>query len=205
MHDYYCESLNMNFAMASMTLRHSCTLSVAILLVLSGCSAKKGDSQSSVRDTITSAAVIQTDTLQASYQKELDLNTYLVHQRVDTSEVLAVDSTCIIELPPTEKEHEEAIKDSTEEDFTTAADDYYYYASLVSERADSLHIKVVQTIRRYLRFVVNDSLSLLVDTKISGSRSWNAFLFKRGTAPVVFGLVEDPDTRKIERYFNPNR
>ena len=178
---------------------------ILVILMNPGCGSKKPEAGNTAGRTESSPLAPRENPTPDSYSKENDLRTYIVHRNVDTGEVFVVDSTCIVELPPTEEEHVQAIKDSAEEDFTTAADDYSFYASALNERADSLHVRVVQATKRYLRFVVNDTLSVLVDTRVSGSRSWSPFLFRKGRLPEIVGVVDAPDTRRLESYFSPSR
>ena len=178
---------------------------VIVILMNPGCGSKKPEAGNTAVRNDSSPLIVREDPAPESYNKETDLGTYIVHRNVDTGEVFVVDSTCIVELPPTEEEHVQAIKDSAEEDFTTAADDYSFYASALNERADSLHVRVVQATKRYLRFIVNDTLSVLVDTRVSGSRSWSPFLFRKGRLPEIVGMVDAPDTRRLESYFRPSR
>jgi hypothetical protein len=177
--------------------RTKCMLIPALLVIVvfPGCGPKKADARKSALSDISS---------QSASPKELDLNTYLIHFDVDTNEVLGVDSTCIMEFPPTEEEHAQAIRDSTEAAFKTGSEEYSYFVSFVNQRADSLNVRIRKATRRYLRFAVNDTLSLLLDTKSEGSRHWDPFLFKKGKAPVVFGLEDNPDTKKIDTYFRSN-
>ncbi len=176
-------------------------LTAALLIVLIGCSSKK---TSTDRSTQSDTMSVTDEAVHAPAQptpKELDLQTYRVERSVDPREVQTFDSTCIVELPPTEDEHASAERKGAEEDFETASDDYYYYASIMYDRAQLVNVRVVPSTKRYLRFLVNDSVEILVDTEAEGARTANPFLFKRGKLPEVLGLVYDPDTSKIERYF----
>ena len=178
-----------------------CMLMGCLVVLLPGCSGKKTEAERSTVGNDTTQVAAAPASSQLPLSQELDIQTYVVHQNVDTAEVQLILTTCLVELPPTEEEQAEAQSDNTIEEFATSADDYYFYFSSVIHRLAPMHISIVQASRRYLRFQVDASVSLLVDTKVYGKRSWNPILFKKGTLPVILDLVGEPDTTRVQRYF----
>ncbi len=177
------------------------TITIIAILLLPGCTAKKANEGRVPENSGTVASSSPGDSLSVTSEGVFDLQSYIVQHDVDIREVQIVDSTCMVELPPTFEEQSAAQADGTAEDFATGADDYDYYFAPVRSRVASLNLPIIQAKKRYLRFWMGENVTMLIDTKSYGTQSWNPILFKRGNVPAMLDLLGDHSTNVINEYF----
>jgi hypothetical protein len=170
------------------------------LVVLAGCGQQKRQ-QAEVAVAPTPAGEPATAPVRPEATESPDLRQYIVTRPVSPDSIQLVDSSCIVALPPTIAEAAEAQDEGTGEDFEAAADDYTFYFSDVIERAGMAHIPIIDASRRFLRFRISDASTVLIDTRAAGGGNWNPLLFRKGSLPVVYQLVGDPDTNRIRTFF----
>lgn len=79
-------------------------------------------------------------------------------------------------------------------DYSTTMDDWSYYASEISQSFAALHVKVVNTEKRYLIFTLGkdqrmifDSQKPLSDPEDAGG--WGAYLYRKGQAPIAVDIT----------------
>lgn len=79
-------------------------------------------------------------------------------------------------------------------DYSTTMDDWSYYASEITQSFEALHVKVVNTDKRYLIFTLGkdqrmifDSQEPLSDPEDAGG--WGAYLYRKGQAPIALDIT----------------
>lgn len=89
-------------------------------------------------------------------------------------------------------------------DYSTVMDDWSYYASETTQRFEALHVKVVNTDKRYLIFtqgkgqrMIFDSQKPLSDEDDAGG--WGAYLYRQGQPPVAVDIT-DSDMAEAKAY-----
>jgi hypothetical protein len=173
---------------------------IALLLagccLTAGCSSRKSETTPPRSDTLQVPSHPAEATLSGS-----DLQRFIVHSGIDTSDLQLISETCVVEMPPMTEERTGAATDSLDEDTATALDDYYAYFSDVIHQTTPLNISLVRGVHRYIRFAIADTLAIVVDTRQSEGSTWNPFLFKRGKYPEIYDLTGNADTTRIARYF----
>jgi hypothetical protein len=172
----------------------------AALLIVAGCARHTGQ-QTQTAPSPDSFAQAPAATAHPEVSETLDLRQSIITRSVGADSVQIIDATCIVAFPPTLAEAAEAREEGTGDDFEAAADDYTFYFNDVIERAELAHIPIVDASRRFLRFVISEGSSVLIDSRAAGPGTWNPILFRKGAPPVIYQLVGDSDTNRIRNFF----
>ncbi len=80
-------------------------------------------------------------------------------------------------------------------DYFTAMDDWAYYASETARLFEALHVKVVNTDKRYLIFTQGADQRMIFDTQKprqdSEEGTWGAFLYRQGQPPIAIDITDN--------------
>lgn len=89
-------------------------------------------------------------------------------------------------------------------DYSTVMDDWSYYVSEASQRFAALHVKVVNTDKRYLTFTLDKDQRMIFDSQKPQPDSedeggWGAYLYRQGQPPIAVDIT-DSDMAEAKAY-----
>jgi len=182
-----------------------------VAFMLAACTSPKTESTVDSTGVTEVAAGIPKDTVASNVTEGTDsymqLKSYLVSEEgISPDQIQVVDSTCAIEIWPTEEQMKKLKDESEEDEFYTVTDDASFYASEARSRLDSFHIKVVDTEnKRYLK-LKGAKASWLLDLGRDSSPLWGLVFFNVNKEPEIadeVSVATDPEAiGKLRQYFD---
>jgi hypothetical protein len=138
-----------------------------------------------VVDSVKITGMDRLDSADSRLKQSMNIDNYVVDSKDIKSDYLSITETCGIFISPDSMEIDKMKKEYGEKDFYVSADDNMYYEHNASSFLDSLHIKTIYPINRYLKFIVNSD-TIYIDTKSKFKYGWLSILYKKNTMPKIF-------------------
>lgn len=124
------------------------------------------------------------DTTDFENNSYLNIENYIIKEKIDSSKFDVIDFDCAIIVYPTIEQIDEMKKEYGEEDFYIVADDNNWYQSQAISIIDSIGVKVITINKRFVRLKgVQTTWDL--DVRKKNLPAWNLIFFKTDKKPKI--------------------
>jgi hypothetical protein len=140
-------------------------------------------------DSIEIKVMGKFDSIDYELKQSKTLDNYIVNSKKITTDFLLITDDCGVFISPDSSEIKKMKEEYGEDDFYIVADDNIYYDNQASIFLDSLKIKSIYPIERYLKFIV-DSDTISIDTKSKYKRGWLSILYSFNKKPEIINSID---------------